>query len=229
MTATLDYMMNATTVERRLTVERYVLGRLSPAELEAFEGYFFDNPEILDEVAAAEALRDGLADHPAFVPSPRWKSPLAQVAALVACVSLAAASFLYLDNQSLRGERLLAAQTVQERVYLSATRSLGRQQPALAIGRNALLEISVGPLGFDSYTLRIVELGTSVGDSEDSQGPESIRFVASDLQLDASYALALASGDLIQPGDSLRLDVIGVSGERQERVLSFPLAGQIRP
>lgn len=47
-------------IEREQTVQRYLLGRLSPAETEAFEEHYLDCPECLAELRAAETLHRGL-------------------------------------------------------------------------------------------------------------------------------------------------------------------------
>ena len=42
-------------------IDRYVMNRLSPEEREAFEDYFMNNPEVLDELELAEAFQRDLS------------------------------------------------------------------------------------------------------------------------------------------------------------------------
>ncbi|MCR9276783.1 MAG: hypothetical protein NXH85_02320 [Pseudomonadaceae bacterium] len=187
--------MELRTIDRDQVIERYVLGRLSAEEAEAFEEYFFEHPGVLDEVEAAMALREGLLEHPSMAPVAFWRSPLATAASLVACVGLAAASYLYVENRQLEGMTILAAHNVSERVLLSASRSVSSEGVAVSAGANALLEVAVGPLGFHSYDLVI----------RNSAGEELYR--SARLQLDDDFALAVATGNLIAPGGRYELVV----------------------
>lgn len=180
--------MDLRTINRDQVVERYVLGLLSAEDADAFEEYFFEHPSVLDEVEAAIALRDGLLEHPAMAPVAFWRSPLAAAAGLVACVGLAASSYLFVENRQLQGMTVLAAHSVGERVLLSSSRSLGADSVAVRAGTNALLEVAVGPMGFYSYDLVI----------RDASGAQAYR--ADDLQLDDGFGLTIATGGLIEAG-----------------------------
>ncbi len=187
--------MDLRTIDRDQVVERYVLGRLSAEDTDAFEEYFFEHPGVLDEVEAAIALRDGLLEHPAMAPVAFWRSPLAAAAGLVACVGLAASSYLFVENRQLQGATVLAAHSVGERVLLSASRSLGSETVAVRADANALLEVAIGPMGFHSYDLVI----------RNASGAELYR--SSALQLDESFGLTVATGDLIAAGGRYELIV----------------------
>jgi hypothetical protein len=95
-------------------IERYLHGRLTPAEEEAFEEAYLADPALLDELQLAEKLRDGLRDLPqseqgaAPARRPRWLeltgSPRYGLAAsLLAAVAVLASANLYLENQALKG------------------------------------------------------------------------------------------------------------------------------
>jgi hypothetical protein len=94
-------------------IERYLQGRLSPAEEQALEEAYLADPQLLEELQLAERLRGGLADwtaaEQALRPksSSRWlalaSSPRYGIAAsLLAAVALVAAGSLYVENQGLQ-------------------------------------------------------------------------------------------------------------------------------
>jgi hypothetical protein len=94
-------------------VERYLQGRLSPAEEQAFEEAYLADPRLLEEVQLAERLRGGLRDwaaaehSPRPVARPRWvalvSSPRYGIAAsFAAAVGLVAAGALYVGNERLQ-------------------------------------------------------------------------------------------------------------------------------
>jgi hypothetical protein len=90
-------------------IERYLGGRLSAAEEQAFEEAYLADPELLEELEAAERLRTGLQDlhggAAGGVPRrSRWvelmSSPRYGIAAsLVAVVALASATALYVQGR----------------------------------------------------------------------------------------------------------------------------------
>jgi hypothetical protein len=93
-------------------IERYLQGRLSPAEEQAFEEAYLADPALLREVQLAERLREGFKDRAAAEEAPRpaarsgWlaraSSPRYGIAAsFVAAVALVAAGALYVQNQGL--------------------------------------------------------------------------------------------------------------------------------
>ena len=45
-------------------IERYVLDQLSDREQYEFEEYYFEHPEIMEELEVARAMRDGLRSEP---------------------------------------------------------------------------------------------------------------------------------------------------------------------
>jgi hypothetical protein len=94
-------------------VERYLQGRLTPAEEQAFEEAYLGDAALLEELEVATRLREGIKDSGAagLAVAPRkpsrWLalagSPgYALAASLVAAVGLTAAGALYVENGSLR-------------------------------------------------------------------------------------------------------------------------------
>jgi hypothetical protein len=91
-------------------IERYLQGKLSAADEQAFEEAYLADPALLEEVQLAERLRDGLRDQPPeeqrtsrLQPRPRWLeiagSPRYGIAAsLVAAAALLSSGVLYLEN-----------------------------------------------------------------------------------------------------------------------------------
>lgn len=47
-------------IEREGMIERYLLGQLSPEELDRFEDHYFECPECLEQLELAETLRGGI-------------------------------------------------------------------------------------------------------------------------------------------------------------------------
>ena len=96
-------------------IERYLQGRLSPAEEQAFEEAYLADPALLQEVQLAERLREGLKDWADVQEAPRpaarssWlaraSSPRYGIAAsVVAAVALVTAGALYVQNQGLEAD-----------------------------------------------------------------------------------------------------------------------------
>lgn len=100
--------MDPTEIRGYDLIERYLQGRLSPEEEQAFEEAYLADPRLLEEVRLAERLRAGLRDLEAsgvpraapksgflsFAGSPRY----GLAASFVAAVALLAAGGLYLEN-----------------------------------------------------------------------------------------------------------------------------------
>lgn len=55
--------MDADYIKQHDVINRYVLHQLTEEELVAFEMYFLEHPEVLDEVAEVEAMKAGLESH----------------------------------------------------------------------------------------------------------------------------------------------------------------------
>jgi hypothetical protein len=92
-------------------IERYLRGRLSPAEEEAFEEAYLGDPELLQELEVAQRLRDGLRElHGADQPArrrPRWLELMATprfgiAASVLAAAALFSSGLLYVQNRGLQ-------------------------------------------------------------------------------------------------------------------------------
>jgi hypothetical protein len=108
-------------IEDNQVIERYLQGKLTPAEEEAFEEAYLADPKLLVELRLAERLAEGLRDldageHASPPHSAKWfdwvGTPRYGVAAsLVAALAVAGASLLFLQNRELRGTGPSAAPT----------------------------------------------------------------------------------------------------------------------
>ena len=112
--------MDPTEIPGSDLVERYLQGRLTPAEEQAFEEAYLADPRLLEELELAERLREGLEDQEAAAGAPQaaqrrdWlalaSSPRYGIAAsFVAAVALVAAGALYVQNIRLEGGGFSAA------------------------------------------------------------------------------------------------------------------------
>lgn len=130
-------------IETHAVVSRYVKNRLSPDELEAFEEYFFEHPEMTAEITAERELAAALEAHRDWDARPvaRRAAPFALAAAVVAAAGLGAfAAF----RATLEPEPVQVAQ----RGFVVATRSTGLPEvPVASLERPLVLtvETNVGP------------------------------------------------------------------------------------
>src|SRR5688572_16744094 len=93
-------------------IERYLSGALTADEEQAFEEAYLGNAELLEEIEAAERLRDGMKglDSAGDLQRsrPRWQQAFASpryamAASLLLAVSLGFSTVLYNENRNLRG------------------------------------------------------------------------------------------------------------------------------
>ena len=105
--------MNRQYIRDNQVVERYLQGRLTADEEVAFEEAYLGDPELFQELKAADLLRRGLAGHdtaqpadkrPSAAPRPAAAPRYALAASLVAGIALAFSSYLFVENRALRGE-----------------------------------------------------------------------------------------------------------------------------
>jgi hypothetical protein len=103
--------MNRQYIRDNQVVERYLQGRLTADEETAFEEAYLGDPELFQELKAADLLRRGLAAHDAAQqreqrPSAPARSAAAPryalAASLVAGIALAFSSYLFVENRALR-------------------------------------------------------------------------------------------------------------------------------
>ncbi len=154
-------------------IERYLQGRLSAAEEQAFEEAYLGDHELLAELEAAERLRDGLkAFHEAepgarAPPRSRWLelagSPrFGMAASLVAAAALIASGVLFEQNLELRGAST-APLTAASRTRLLPLVSVRGAGDANVIGAPAADEWTVllldpGFADYDHYRAVLVRI-----------------------------------------------------------------------
>jgi hypothetical protein len=97
--------MNREYISEHNVVERYLTGRLSDEELAAFEERCLWDHEVLDELEAAERLREGLRDFDAGAAQSAPRGPLARW--LLSPQWAAAASVLLVVSLATTGQLLL--------------------------------------------------------------------------------------------------------------------------
>jgi hypothetical protein len=153
-------------VRDTLVIERYLQGKLSPAEEEQFEEAYLADPELLAELKLAERLREGFKNLPldtrAPVPAPhaRWldfaASPRYGIAAsLVAVAALFASGMLFLQGQG--GESLTAASRTRV-VPLVAVRGGGSPNTIAtpAADEWTVFTVDTGRGDYDRYRVTLV-------------------------------------------------------------------------
>jgi|SRR5690606_7318854 len=99
-------------IERQLVIERYLQGKLTPSEEEAFEETYLGDPELVEQLELTERLRDGLGELAlrGELPEPRPRRPraffgsvpYAAAATVLLAASLVLSSALYVQNVELR-------------------------------------------------------------------------------------------------------------------------------
>jgi hypothetical protein len=189
-------------IDDNQVIERYLQGKLTPAEEEAFEVAYLADPKLLADLKLAERLAEGLRDLGAgeqaaprrpgqwldWVGTPRY----GLAASLVAALAVAGASLLYMENQDLRTTAPSAATT--RLLPLLAVRGDAVNvidSPAAAEWTVLLLDPGFTP--YDRYRAVLVLRGAA-GTQE--------RFRLDDMVPTYEGMLALGlSGELLAPGD----------------------------
>ena len=172
--------MDTQDIQDRQLIERYLQGQLTGEEERQFEERFLGDPNLLDELEYAEALRQGMRElaDAAGLESPnrpprlrarsRWlrllQSPQYAVAASVALfASLVLSGLLYQDNVDLRvsapGDGILPARVIP----LNTDRG-GVERSELSVpGPNefTVFTISAGATPYDEYRATVVRVGNN--------------------------------------------------------------------
>lgn len=168
-------------INDKLLVERYLQGTLSNEEADAFEEAFLASPELLDQLEAAERLRQGLRDlqtvegqafarqnrgFPAsLLHSPRY----AQAATIFLAVSLLVSGGLYMQNMELSEQSAMGATSGAQIVALETVRGASDAEPFNVLERGDVgsqVVLMVDP-GFEPYAhfratiTRLGETGTA--------------------------------------------------------------------
>jgi hypothetical protein len=152
-------------------IDRYLLHRLSEEERFAFEQYYFEHPEMLEELELTRALRDTLrSSGELLAPSqrPPWAQRfldlVARPAWSLAATAAAAMLALVLVAQPDRPGAWAPLPVVAD-LELTRTRAApGGQPPAISLAGEGVVSLTIEATGLDSATLAgtIRGPGTSV-------------------------------------------------------------------
>jgi hypothetical protein len=144
-------------------VERYLRGALTPDEERAFEEAYLGDPELLNELEAAERLRQGIEDLGAAGELERrpsggsrfsvpFSKPWAAAASLVAVIGLAVSAGLYRDNATLRQELAAVANVDVRLMPVMTLRGAPESEiEAPSEAGLAVLLVDPGVTSFESY------------------------------------------------------------------------------
>lgn len=144
-------------------IERYLSGALTADEEQAFEEAYLGDPELLDDLQAAERLREGIKelDHagrlerlrPPGRGRPWFASPqYAAAASVLFAVSLGFSAMLYRENITLRQDDLLLGSATTRLVGLEAVRGGNALElSAPAPDELTVLQLDAGVVAYDTY------------------------------------------------------------------------------
>jgi hypothetical protein len=150
-------------------IERYLQGRLTADEATAFEEAYIGDPDLFQELRAADLLRRGLELHDADSSDEQRPRSIARAAApryalaasLVAGIALASSAYLFVENSALRGETATTGVTAAARVVpLLAVRG-GDPNRIEAIDANDWTVLLLDPfVPYDLYGATLVRRGS---------------------------------------------------------------------
>ena len=215
--------MDKAYIDRHHVIERYLLNQLTADERDAFEQLFLDDPELLDRLEQAEAMRAGLhratdalepKDSPrgAFA---RWftRPAVAYGVSGVAVVALAASAWLFAERGQVGGTPI--ATPVGSEVWLETTR--GPERRVRVSRQPALIRIDIGPpphaaryrLAIVRGSERVVEIGDLAVDADNS-----VSVVISQLPV-GEYVVSVAVDDeqVMDSGATTHVIQVDESGE----------------
>ena len=142
-------------------IERYLSGTLTADEEQAFEETYLGDPEILDQIEAAERLREGIKglDDAGDLrrTRPRWQrffaSPqYAAAASLLLVVSLGLSTTWYREIRSLRESSFTETSAITRAVALDALRGGGVSSIAAPEPDEfTVLLLDTGIVAYDTY------------------------------------------------------------------------------
>jgi hypothetical protein len=192
-------------------IERYLAGRLSPAEEQSLEEAYLADPALLEEIQLAERMRSGFKDL-ATESAPRparaagWRSIAASpryglAASFVAAVAFAAAGGLYLQNMELKSAGAGQSGASAARVLdLVTVRGAGGTNAVTAPAANewTVLRLDTAFADYDVFSAALLRAGTvdelvHVDGLAASDGLVSFGLPGSALPV-GSYEIRLAGG-----------------------------------
>jgi hypothetical protein len=199
--------MNREYISEHNVVERYLMGRLSDEELAAFEERCLWDQEVLDELEAAERLREGLRDFDSGSAQSAPRGPLARW--LLSPQWAVAASVLLVVSLATTGQLLLTRSPSSDvglataRVY-SIEMTRGAEEPSAIV--------HVGPA--DEWVVLLVypdmERHERFQASLYRAGESRAAWQAPDISVGTGESLAVTlPAALLTPG-AYRLQVIGM-------------------
>jgi hypothetical protein len=144
-------------------IERYLSGTLTADEEQTFEEAYLSDQELLDQVQAAERLRDGIKEleragslERLRTPA-RWRQWLASpqyaaAASVLLAVSLGFSAMLYRENVDLRGTGSSQTSERTRLVRLDVVRGDDvREISAPQLDERTVLQLDAGAVAYDTY------------------------------------------------------------------------------
>ena len=151
--------MNRQYIRDHQVIERYLARALTTDEEREFEEAYLEDPEVFEELQAAERLREGIKqlDAAGRLERPRWLKVLispqyAAAASVLLVVSLVFSTTLYRENQSLRDRSFSAGSAITRVVFLEAVRGASAMTiPAAEDDEWTALHLDAAFAEYDSY------------------------------------------------------------------------------
>ncbi len=151
-------------IERRLVVERYLQGKLTPSEEAAFEETYLGDPDLVDQIELAERLREGLGELALAGELPRSRprrrlaflasAPYAAAASVLLAASLLLSTVLYVQNAELRARA--SGEIPAFRIEpLFATRGDGHVIARPDEGEWIMLMVDPGASDYETYRVTV--------------------------------------------------------------------------
>jgi len=148
-------------IREHQVIERYLSGALTADEEQGFEEAYLGDAELLDQLQAAERLRDGIKglDGAGDLERsrPRWRQTFASpryamAATVLLAVSLGFSSVLYRENEELRETALPSASLLTQLIPLASTRG-GNDTAITAPGEDewVVFQVDAGGTEYDTY------------------------------------------------------------------------------
>lgn len=162
--------MDRAHIDEHHVIDRYVRGALHEVELEAFECYILDHPEIIEDIEFAKAMQSAIARNPELLDVPPVKvgaravSPgflfgrgYAMAATVLLAVAIPVTGYLVNDTRDLRSQLsyLDRPSSVSSEIVFEQTRGESTTTISFPEEGSLLLRIDVGPEYYDVYSISI--------------------------------------------------------------------------
>ena len=139
--------------EFHLQIDRYVKGKLSPSELDHFEDYLMEHPEIIPDIEAARLIKDTVqpGGDEETAPAPRaWIQQPLSMAASILLIITGSLHFVGGDTESIEG-------AVVAEIQLSKMRNAATPTFALPESGAVLLTVDAGPSHAARYAVQVLD------------------------------------------------------------------------